>query len=282
MADNVITPIQSINPISDQSKHFIIDKPEANYSLVSPGTSDFPGKQRRPKHFFIEGFLSPEFSYRALTSNPAYSVPDYNIAYFNKTESPDISFSAGISGGLQVSEKLMLKTGTFYSRYSYRLKTEAFYITKASTGGDFIYTSSGPVNLSLISSDSVSNESIIKSSIDISYINIPLTAEVRFRYNIFLALGLNLNLLAWQNMNWQAEDYDGNFSETTADPIDGLEFGNISISLGLGKEKHITRQLSLLINPSLRINLTSLSNTSPVKSFPYSWGLNAGLRYYFD
>ena len=89
-------------------------------------------------------------------------------------------------------------------------------------------------------------------------------------------------MLAWQNMNWQAEDYNGNFTETTADPINGLKFGGISIAVGLGKEKYIARQLSLTIIPSLRINLTSLNYTSPVKSYPYSWGLNAGLRYYFD
>jgi hypothetical protein len=89
-------------------------------------------------------------------------------------------------------------------------------------------------------------------------------------------------MLAGQNMNWQAEDYDGNFSETATDPIDGLEFGSLSMTLGIGKEKYITRQLSVLVNPSVRVNLTSLNKTAPVKSYPYSLGLNAGLRYYFD
>ena len=107
-------------------------------------------------------------------------------------------------------------------------------------------------------------------------------AELHLGNNYFLNLGLNLNMLSGQNMNWKSEDYDGNFSETAADPIDGLEFGSLSMNAGIGKEKYITRQLSILVNPSVRINLTALNTTAPVKSYPYSWGLNAGLRYYFD
>ncbi len=280
--DTMLIVVNAIKPATKISTQYEIIMPDVDPDLDQLSELALSGKQRRSTHFFIEGFVSPEISYRALFTNSNYSVPDYNIAYFNKTESPDITFSAGILGGFQITDRLILRTGAFLSRYSFKFKTEAFYLSNTSSGGNFVYTSSGPVNISLFSSDSISNESLIKSSIDFSYINIPISAELRFRYNYFLTLGLNFNMLAWQNMNWQAEDYNGDFTETTADPIDGLEFGGLSMNLGLGKEIYIARQLSLIINPSLRINLTAQNKTSPVKSYPYSWGLNAGLRYYFD
>jgi len=272
----------TIIPVPEKSSQNTIKFPEVQQSFDQVGKLTLTDTQIKHTCFFIEAFVMPEFSYRALLTNPKYIVPDYDIAYFNKTEKSDFTFSAGISGGFRMSDKLILKSGVFYSRYSFKFRTEAFYLLNTSTGGNLVYTSSGPVTISLLSSDTLSNESFIKSSIKFSYVNIPVIVELHLRYNYFINLGINLNMLACQNMNWQAEDYDGNFTETVADPIEGIEFGGMSMIIGLGKEKYITRQLSVLINPSVRINLTSINNTSPVKSYPYSWGLNAGLRYYFD
>lgn len=255
---------------------------EVNQGLTQSGGSTVAGSVGKHTPFFIEGFVSPEISYRALLTNTKYSIPDYGKTYFNKKEKPDFTFSAGVSGGFGITDKLILRTGIFYSRYSLKFKTEAFHLLNTGFDGNLVYTSSGQVNITLISSDSLSNESLIRSSLNFSYLTIPVIAELHFKNNYFFDLGLNLNMLVGQNMNWQAEDYDGNFSDASVDPIDGLELINISMIVGIGKEKYITPHLSMILNPSLRINLTSINNTAPVKSYPYIWGLNAGLRYYFD
>lgn len=232
--------------------------------------------------FFIEGFVSPEISYRALTANPQYSVPEYGTTYFNRKEKADFTFSTGISGGFGISRNIVLCSGIFYSKYSLKFKTEAIHLLNTGSVWNFIYTSSGPVNLMLLSSDSLTDESFIKSSLNFLYLNIPLIAELHFKNNYFLDAGVNFNMLVGQNMNWEAENYDGDFSNTFGDSIDGLEKGSISIIIGLGTIKTINHNLSLIINPSLRICLSSINNSAPVKSYPYSWGLNAGLRYYFN
>jgi len=274
--------LNSRRRVPERSNQPVLILPEAYLSPDQPGGLTTAENSQRHTHFFIEGYVSPEISYRALSVNSKYSMPDYGKSYFNKAERPDFTFSAGISGGFRITDKLILKSGAYYSRYSFKFKTDAFNLINTGTGGNLVYTSSGPVNITFISSDSISKESLIKSSISFSFVNIPVIAEFHFGNNYFINLGLNLNILTGQNMNWQAEDYDGNFLETAADPIDGLEFGSLSMTAGIGEEKYITRQLSVLINPSVRINLTSLNKTAPVKSYPYSLGLNAGLRYYFD
>lgn len=271
--DTKETALNSIRSVSEKT-----NQPEP---VLPGGLTILENSQKHP-HFFIEANVSPEMSYRALSVNNKYSVPDYGKSYFNKAESPDFTFSAGISAGLRITDKFIIKSGVYYSRYSYKFRTDAFNLIDNGAAGNLIYTSSGPVYIALFSSDSISAESLIKSSISFSFINIPLLAELHLGNNYFINLGLNLNILAGQNMNWQAEDYDGHFSQTASDPIDGLEFGSLSLTAGIGKEKYITQQLSILINPSFRVNLTSLNNIAPVKSYPYSWGLNAGLRYYFD
>ncbi len=271
-----------IGGMVDKSDRHELILSDIGYGSDQPVKSASVGNGRKLFPFFIEGSITPELSYRALSVNNKYSLPDYGKSYFNQAERPDFTFSAGISGGFGITDKLILKSGVYYSRYSYTMKTEAFNLIKTGSNGYLVYTSSGAVNITLISSDSLSKESFVKSSIDFSFVNVPLTAEFHLRNNYFLDIGLNLSMLAGQNMNWQAEDYDGNFSDTSADQIDGLEFSSLSMKIGLGKEKYLTRQLSVLINPSVRINLTSLNKTVPVKSYPYSLGLNAGLRYYFD
>jgi hypothetical protein len=276
------TTLNAIRRGTEEPNQVELILPEADRAPDQPWELTTAGNGRKHTPFFIEGSVSPEISYRALLANTKYSMPDYGRAYFNKAERPDFSFSAGISGGVRITNRFILKSGAYYSRYSIKLKTYAFNVINNGSDGYLVYTSSGPVNIKLISSDSLSNESLIKSSINFSFVNVPVIAEFNLGNNYFINLGFNLNMLVGQNMNWQAENYDGNFSETAADPIDGLEFGSLSMTIGLVKEKFITRQLSILLNPSVRINLTSLNNSVPVKSYPYSWGLNSGLRYYFD
>jgi len=280
--DIKLTDLNSIMCVPEKPNQPELRLQEAYRGTDRPGGLTTSENSQRHTRFFFEGYVSPEISYRLLMANTRYSIPDYGKTYFNKTEMPDMTFSTGVSGGIRITDNLILKTGAHYSRYSYKLKTEAFNLINTGSDGYRAYTSSGAVNITLISSDSLSTESLVTSSLNFSYLNVPLIAEIHFSNNYFLDLGLNLNMLAGQNMNWQAENFDGNFSETAADPIDGLEFGNLSMTVGIGKEKYITRQLSILINPSLRINLTALNTTAPVKSYPYAWGLNAGLRYYFD
>lgn len=255
---------------------------EKNQNLSQSSAFVAKGSEAKRFPFFIEGFVSPEISYRALVTNTQYSVPDYGKTYFNKKEKPDFTFSTGISLGFGITDNIILRSGILYSRFSLKFKTEALHLLNTGPDGDLVYTSSGPVILQLISSDSLSNESLIKSSLNFSYLNIPLVAELHFMNNYFINLGLNFNMLVGQNMNWQAENYDGNFSNATSEPIKGLKSNSLSIILGFGTEKPVSHNLSIILNPTLKVHLSSMNNTAPVKSYPYVWGLNAGLRYYFN
>lgn len=277
-----IVTATEITQLSQRSDQDDLKLAGLNQNITLSGESGTSRSVSIRSPFFIEGFVSPEISYRALVTNTQYSVPDYGKTYFNKKEKPDFTFSTGVSGGFFISDNIIFRSGIFYSRYSLKFKTEALHLLNTGPDGNLVYTSSGIVNLKLISSDSISNESLLKSSLNFSYLNIPFVAEFHFTNNYFINLGLNLNMLVGQNMNWQAENYDGNFSNANADPIDGLEHGTISMIIGFGTEKHLARKLSMILNPSLKICLSSINNTAPVKSYPYVWGMNAGLRYYFN
>ena len=278
----ILAESTDITQLSQKSDLNELKSPVINQSLTKPEDSGTSTTVDKRLPFFIEGFVSPEISYREIVVNTKYNIPDYGKTYFNKKEKPDFTYSTGFSGGFGISDNIILRSGVFYSRYSLRFKTDALHLVNNGTDGNFVYTSSGSVNLSFSSSDSLSKESLLKSSLNFSYLNVPLIAEIHFMNNYFINLGFNFNILVGQNMNWQAENYDGNFSNANADPIDGLEPINISMIVGFGTEKHLTRKLSMIVNPSLMICLSSINKTAPVKSYPYVWGLNAGLRYYFD
>ena len=277
-----IDGLTKITQVSQKSDHGDLKLSGLHQNLIQSGVSGTSRSGVKRSPFFIEGFISPEISYRALVANTQYSIPDYGKAYFNKKEKADFTFSTGVSLGFGIIDNIILRSGIFYSRYSLNFKTEAIHLLDAGVDGNLIYTSSGPVSFQLISSDRLSNESVIKSSLNFSYLNIPFIAELHFANNYFINLGLNFNMLAGQNMNWQAENYDGDFSGAIVKPIKGLKSGSFSMIVGLGTEKSVFRNLSLIVNPSFKIFLSSINKTAPVKSYPYVWGLYAGLRYYFN
>ncbi len=272
----------SLNPVLVGEQYSKPDAPliiQTDQNLQYAGNSD---KKKVPlirTRYYIEPFFSPEISYRALAVNKGYSREDYNKAYFNARDRVDFTFSTGINAGYLLSDKITLKSGLFYSQYRQKFKTEAVYVLHDNITGYYMYTSSGVANLSIVSSDTVSIDSFIKSSIRFDYINLPLIIAFRIASNYTLNLGINFNYIISHSLNWQSKDFIGDQSQS--DKITGTNSGNISLIAGLEIEKPLTEKIKLIINPSINVQLTSLSSTSPVKTYPYSWGLHTGLRYYF-
>ncbi len=237
-----------------------------------------PPRNLRKRKYFIEGFYSPELSYRFITQNPEYKQTRYNKAYFNARDKADFTFSAGLYGGLSLNESFSLMSGIYYSQYAQKFKTEAVNILHNSYQGYFLYTSTGVANLMLSSSDSIPAETFLNSSIRYNYLNLPLILDYKvFRYQ-HINFGFNFNYLLSQELNWQSENSDGN-TEPHYDEVSGIKTAMVSLILGTTYEHPLTHNISFIINPTLKLHVMAFSKSSPVHAYPYSWGLRVGVRY---
>ncbi len=222
--------------------------------------------------------FTPQYSYRYLLNNTDYYIPDIGISYFNSHEKGNFSFASGLNLLYQISNKWKIATGIEYSQYSQKTELQNFELKKDAQTGYYIYTSVGRNNLSINSSVLPNNANFLKSSILYSFVNIPLSAEYKLSKNIFINAGINYGFLFNEDVNWKAEDYEGDFFINT-NSITGFKTSNLSFSAGFGYEQTIYKKISIIINPQITSFVTSLTNQMPVNTYPYILGIKLGLRY---
>ena len=228
------------------------------------------------KRLSFEMFFTPGYTFRTVSDNRTNYNPEYNKAYFDKRDKGTFTFAAGMLMDVKASDKISLSTGVTYSQYSQGFTTESFHLNYTDSQNAWLYTSTGDLYFKIISTDSISQNDILRSSIRFSYINIPLIVKYRFAKNYYVDAGLSLNLLINQSFNLRAENFDGEFDAT---PISDLERSNFILNLGIGREFTLRNKFSLVINPGINLYLTSINNDATVKSYPFTIGLQAGLKY---
>lgn len=253
------------------------DKQEQDMMMDNPSKINSETKNTKDK-FSLELFFSPEFSYRFLFNNPDYYNPDLSKTYFNSRENPNLSFSGGLLFVYQVNEKWRITGGLAYSQYSQKMKANSFDLKINNQNGYYIYTSIGLSDVTISSSVPVNKSDFLKSTAVYSFIDIPVGAEYQLSKHFFINGGINYSFMFDKNINWQAEDYNGDFNVQTNDIV-GLKISNLSFVVGAGFEQKFRNKFRLILNPSFKMFVTSLTHELPVKTHPYSIGLKIGLRY---
>lgn len=235
-------------------------------------------KKHNKGKFSLNINVSPQYSFRTLQNNVSYMIPDIGEKYFNEHEKGNFSYSTGLQLLYTLNKKWEISGGLEYSRYSQSIGINGFDLKTDNQNDYYVYTSIGKDDLIINSSVPVNDSEFLKSSKIYSFINIPLGLEYYLINNFFITGGISYNHLLTTDVNWQAEDFNGDFSIITNN-ITGIKRSNFSFSIGAAYKKIINSKLSLVINPQFTAFITSFTREMPVKTYPYTLGIKFGLRY---
>ncbi len=281
LSDNEISGDSNVH-LTENNNVTIAEQDSTNQSPSSQNllVQNDKTNPKEQKKIAIQIFASPEYSYRSVRNNDAHFNPKYDKAYFNSRDKGQFSFSAGLLLSINIRRNLNLSTGISYSKYNQKFNTNMINVEMTNNGNGFIYTSSGMVQVTIHSSDTVSQNTLLHSSLQLSYINIPVVAEYYFLPNMYFQAGINFNMLTKEDMQWQAENEDDD-CEILTNNIEGLKTTNVSLIIGSGKEFPIFKTYKFVFQPSFRIFLTSINDKNSVKTYPYSYFLHLGIKKTF-
>jgi hypothetical protein len=235
-------------------------------------------KLKREKRFSVELLAKPMASFRFLTDNPAYPATEFNKSYFDNRDKYAITFGYGLQFAYQINPRISLKLGFSMSNYASHFNTNYSAVIHNGKYEADIYTSSGLASIHIISSDTISKQDLLKSSMNISYFNIPVGINYLFAKFLYMGAGLNFGFNMGQEMNWDATDYNGSL-EIQTEKINGIEKFTLGFLLEAGVRAKIYKNLSFSAAPVFQVNIMTINKSATVKSFPYSLGLQVGLRY---
>ncbi len=145
---------------------------------------------------------------------------------------------------------------------------------------NWLYTSAGRMDFRSNVVDTTLQEALLHSKMRFSYISIPFGVEYDITPFLFINAGMDVSFLVHKGLQMQAEDFTGDFEFQNED-IQKLYPWQINLTVGLGFQQLITKNMSIIINPAIRYALSTLNNQAPVKAYPYAIGLQTGFRYKF-
>lgn len=261
-AEKVLTKEESSKQNSDNTASSILD-----------GCNVYKNKK---SHFFLDVYFSPELANRTLSTNDPGLI-NYAIERSN-SEKPIVSYSLGIRGSYVAANGLTFRGGIAYAKNKERFDfvKERQKITKEIKDKD------GNVIRTEI------EEKVILDKIYNKYTYLDLPITVGFEKDLkdfILSLngGIGLNLWSQQSGKIYKEDI-----KSVYDLENGGEAGvalfrknaGLSIITSLGLNYKYNERILLLLEPSMRYYLHSLSNSeNPINQKYVFIGLNIGLSY---
>ncbi len=232
--------------------------------------------------FSLIALFSPEFNASYLSDN---NINDKRkSSYYSDNEAPDFSYTAGLKIGYSASKYWNIYSGLTFSSISSIIKPRYLYVNQTSNGElkYILNTSSGEVYLNTNSSaragDSVKTAS--KTIQQLQFISIPLLCQYqvsRKRFNYYMFAGVSANIFIAGKTEVSYENLE---TESTT-KIEGLRKVYFSGVLGVGVHYKISSKVSILTEPTFKRAINSINKSTPVNSYPYSFGLSFGLIYHF-
>ncbi len=246
---------------------------------TSPDIEDkMPFKYR----FSIAGIFSPDFYSSQFLDN------DHNDNQqegdYKDSESPDFSYTTGIKIGCKVSKRWGIYSGLTFSAMSYSINQKTLYAQQADNGEvNYLVTSSAGVvrlpasSLTQIGDSINTNGNIIQS---LQFISIPLLFQYRIsnkRMDYYAFAGANANFFL---LGKTEATFENSVSESSTQ-IDGMRKNYFTGVVGLGAQYHISPRVSVMLEPTFKKAITSINKSTPVSSYPFSFGITAGLSFHF-
>lgn len=197
---------------------------------------------------------SADYCYRSLSTDPAY---EWLVGLRNDLESPKLGFTTGLVINRRLNEKLSLESGLLYSNKGEKIKEIVFTNIVGEVTGSASVTYS------------------------YNYIDVPVAVNFVFRnekVKMFMSGGISVNVFLSYKSVTSIENNDGSSDKSSSSSNDEFKPINFAALAGLGVEFGVSNKMDLRIQSIYRHSVTSVIDT-PIKQFPYSFGLNIVLLY---
>ncbi len=267
---------------------------ESLVPLSSDGQSNAvatSGTGTRLSRFSVSLFFVPDITGRHLTKDDdeddKLNGPDDD---FSERESPSFSYHTGVKVGYELTHRWSIYAGLSYVTLFQGLKATTVYATSSNNEAPhFVLNTSGGsailpnVNGPPLPSDSLSIGA--RSLETLRFIQLPLLVQYSIFQNnriTWYALGgPSLDVLVSEMIKVEIPTPTGSGEVHTITGITGVNHFNLGFMAGMGLKYNLNEHFNLFTEPVFKCLLTPINSNTPVKSYPFSYGLSFGIGYHF-
>ena len=290
---NAYSLSEIIIPSVEKKYHNEIAAGQLSYvpSLSANHVSDLPSKNKSKNgnpledqsKWNISGFMSSDRAGYRLDRDQT------TIVKIKEDEDHLPSLSAGVLLTRQIKKRFGLQTGIIYSNTAIAISPQKIYASQNQMG-KVLYkyvTSSGNAYIkpdfasSPYPGDSLRAE---HAQHNLQYIITPLVIKYKLINSNKIILSPGLGFAANFLTNAKIEtDVEGaaNREHVVINKLEGIKTFNWSLMGDVSLDYLVNKKMSVSLRPSFSYALSPISSTDDVETFPYSFGLGAGVTYRF-
>jgi hypothetical protein len=272
---NIILPKSSLLPVIDNITTKISKKSKENFK----------------PYWTVTPFISNNWTYNHIDNDLADNTGN-NLNEkdeINKREREEFSFSTGALFTRQLSKHFSIKTGIIYSNSVIAISPQEIYAKRKIDDGTIAYkyiTSSGygyvkpDFGLPPSIGDSIEAS---EAHHNLQSISIPLSVSWRIdkkKFSIIPSFGFTANFIS--NAAVKTEISDAlNKEKVDIIGLDGINRFYAGFMADINLQYSVSKKLSLNLLPNFKHALSSITKNYVVKTYPYSFGIGAGLTFKF-
>lgn len=205
----------------------------------------------------------------------------------SKRERHESSYSAGLTATRQFSKHIGIKTGVAFSNTAIAISPEEIYAVQQNGQVAYKYiTSSGyglikpgfglppAVGDSLRSAEAQHNLQVV---------SIPLSVSYRIdkkKFSVIPSAGVAANFITSAKVKTEVSDAL-NKETVNITGLDGMKRFYTSFVADINFQYNLNNKLAFNVLPSFKYALSPITKNNVVKTFPYSFGIGAGLTFKF-
>lgn len=263
-----------------------ISKTDTINQINNPVLPTEPNKTQ--SRISLMAFFSPDYSSRLLMNGANSTASGYNNG-----EVPLFAFKSGLRIGYDLSDNWNIQIGAAYSYMEQRSTPTNLKIDSSETEHIrySFSTSSGIVSFSSDDFEEDDAGNLSKDKVYSSYsarekiqfINLPILVRYKFlnkKISAYFLGGITANFIVSKRVKLDVLNQPGSLTVNT-NKISGLRSMNGGFLFGLECHYNFYKGLGVLLAPTITGSFTSINKNTPVKSYPFSLGLAAGLIYHF-
>jgi Outer membrane protein beta-barrel domain len=285
---------EKINRISDDSDNRKITLQSSLSNKNNPpldvmATTPQPARKNpiKPSRFSISASFSPDIASYRLEDEDTPGQPD-NAEDIKRTERHEFSSTTGLFVEYDVNKRWTIQSGITFSNTNIAVEPRDLYAQRVNNG-DIKYRlniSSGYAYLvPTFQPVPVLGDTLNVTAIThkLRYLGVPIAVKYSItlgKLKIEALTGVTVNFLTKGKLETEVQKGPNNEIDIL-NKIEGLKSIYLSGQAGIGAEYKLAGKVSFILMPTARFAFMPINKGSVVKTYPYSFGIAAGLKMRF-
>ncbi|MFA9392496.1 MAG: hypothetical protein ACERKD_21980 [Prolixibacteraceae bacterium] len=248
----------------------------ANNQITNDIISPTKASKSHLKQLEWEFFGSPQYASHNIDNGNQNQQINADGQFKDDLNDAAFTWCAGALVNVPLSKNFYISTGISFSQYKQQMILNRDNFIALNNNQYSFNSSAGILQLDYSGDNILTNPDIIRSNLNFSYVEIPLSTVFQLNEKYSLEGGLFYRRLMNTGIDFKTNN---ELEDLTFSSISRIQKNNVGVLTGVHFQKDLTKQLTLKIGAEAKYQCSAINTSTIQKLYPWSIGLKAALVF---